>query len=43
MIRYLHRSATDTSGFATKMLSGGTYVISAHATLPDDVPSLVDL
>ena len=43
MIRYLHRSATDTSDFTTKMISGGTYVISKHATLPNDVPSLIDL
>jgi hypothetical protein len=43
MIRYLHRSATDTSSFATRMIDGGTYVISAHATLPDDVASIVSL
>lgn len=43
MIRYLHLSATDTSDFATKMISGGTYVISEHATLPTDVPSIIDL
>ena len=43
MIRYLHRSATDTSDFATRMLEGGNYVISTHATIPDDVASIVDL
>jgi hypothetical protein len=43
MIWYLHCSATDTSDFATKMISGGTYVISEHATLPNNVPSLIDL
>jgi hypothetical protein len=43
MIRYLHHSATNTSDFTTKMISGGTYVISEHATLPNDVPSLIDL
>jgi len=41
MILYLHRSATDTLDFASRMLDGGTYVISGHATLPDDVASLI--
>ena len=43
MIRYLHRTAADTSDFASRMLEGGTYVISTHATLPDDVASVIDL
>jgi hypothetical protein len=38
MLVYLHRSAADTSSYAQKMLAGGTYTISRHATLPDDVP-----
>lgn len=42
MIQYLHRSAMDTSSFATRMLEGGNFVISKHATLPDDISSILD-
>ncbi len=33
MIRYLHRSATDTVGFAAAMLVGGHFTISTHDKL----------
>jgi len=37
MLRYLHRSATDTTTFARRMIPGGTFTIARHATLPADV------
>lgn len=37
MIRYLHRSAADTTTYAQRMLTGGNYTISRHQTLPSDV------
>ena len=39
MLEYLHQSAFDTTTFATRMLTGGDYVLSEHAVLPDDVAS----
>jgi hypothetical protein len=41
MLRYLHRSATETTHFAQQMLDNSTYVLSEHATLPDDVIALI--
>ena len=40
-LRCLHRSATETTDFAQKMMSGGVYVLSKHATLPDDAKALL--
>lgn len=37
MIEYLHRSALDSTGYATKMLLGGNYIIPQHQKLPADV------
>ena len=39
MLEYLHRSTADTSHFAAAMVPGGTYVISRHSILPDDIAS----
>lgn len=41
MLRYLHRSATETTEYAQRMLDSATYVLSTHATLPDDAVSLI--
>jgi len=41
MLQYLHRSATNTTDFAERMIIGGTFIISKHATLPDDVASTI--
>jgi hypothetical protein len=38
MLEYLHRSATDTTSYAERMLDGGRYAISCHSILPDDMP-----
>jgi len=37
MLQYLHRSATETTSFAQRMITGGTYIIECHALLPADV------
>jgi hypothetical protein len=41
MLRYLHRSATHTTDFAQRMMIGGVFVLSQHATLPDDATALL--
>ena len=42
MLHYLHRSATDTTSYAQRMIAGGTFTIAQHAFLPEDVIPLVD-
>ena len=44
MLQYLHRSAMDTTTFASRMIIGGNYTISKHASLPlpDDIIPLVE-
>jgi len=37
MLQCLHRSTTDTSSYASLMLTGGSFAITHHATLPDDI------
>ena len=39
MIRYLHRTALDTSDYATRMLQAGQFTIQEHSILPADVVS----
>jgi len=43
MLHYLHRSATNTSSYASTMLFHGEFSISTHAKfpLPDDVISKI--
>jgi hypothetical protein len=41
MLTYLHRSATDTSSYASKMLHGGHFTLQRHAGLPQDVVDLL--
>ena len=39
MLQCLHRSATDTTSFAQRMIAGGTYTLEGHAKLPADILS----
>ena len=41
MLRYLHRSAMNTSDLSEKMLTGGNFVIPRHAMLPTDASNLL--
>ena len=42
MIEYLHQCAFDTTTFATRMLTGGAFVIQRHAKLPSDVQARLE-
>jgi len=37
MLQCLHHSATNASGCASLMLTGGSFAVTHHATLPDEV------
>jgi hypothetical protein len=41
MIQYLHRSATNTTDLAARMLQHGNFIIPQHAFLPADVQHLI--
>jgi hypothetical protein len=41
MIRYLHKSATVTTDLAARMMIGGHYALTNHATLPADAITLL--
>ncbi len=41
MIRYLHKSATVTTDLAARMMIGGNYALTNHATLPADAITLL--
>ena len=41
ILHYLHRSATHTTDFAQRMMVGSVFVLSKHATLPDDAAALL--
>jgi hypothetical protein len=41
MIHYLHKSATVTTDLAARMMIGGHYSLTNHATLPADAITLL--
>jgi len=41
MLQYLHKSALDTSTYASRMLTGGNFVIPKHQFLPADALSIL--
>lgn len=41
MIRYLHKSATETNDLAARMVIGGNYSLTTHAFLPQDAVYLL--